>query len=121
MNTQDWSPPLGWTGWISLQSKGISRVFSNTTVKSINSLALSYKTAGMGMCREPAWGIPPVAKVMRKGAWQKAKAEFRPQGSPWIFLSIYPQNQSLPALLYRAFHSSDITGGYFRPPFSGKS
>ena len=31
-NTQDWSP-LGWTGWISLQSKGLSRVFSNTTVQ----------------------------------------------------------------------------------------
>ena len=29
-NTQDWSP-LGWTGWISLLSKGLSRVFSNTT------------------------------------------------------------------------------------------
>ena len=32
MNTQDWSP-LGWTGWISSQSKGLSRVFSNTTVQ----------------------------------------------------------------------------------------
>ena len=32
MNTQDWSP-LGWTGWISLQSKGLSRIFSNTTVQ----------------------------------------------------------------------------------------
>ena len=32
INTQDWSP-LGWTGWISLQSKGLSRVFSNTTVQ----------------------------------------------------------------------------------------
>ena len=31
-NTQDWSP-LGWTGWISLHSKGFSRVFSNTTVQ----------------------------------------------------------------------------------------
>ena len=31
-NTQDYSP-LGWTGWISLQSKGLSRVFSNTTVQ----------------------------------------------------------------------------------------
>ena len=31
MNTQDWFS-LGWTGWISLQSKGFSRVFSNTTV-----------------------------------------------------------------------------------------
>ena len=32
MNTHDWSP-LGWTGWISLQSKGLSRVFSNTIVQ----------------------------------------------------------------------------------------
>ena len=32
MNTQDWTP-LGWTGWISLQSKRLSRVFSNTTVQ----------------------------------------------------------------------------------------
>ena len=32
MNTQDWSP-LRWTGWTSLQSKGLSRVFSNTTVQ----------------------------------------------------------------------------------------
>ena len=36
MNTQDWCPkghPKGWTGWISLQSKGLSRVFFNTTVQ----------------------------------------------------------------------------------------
>ena len=32
MNTQDWSP-LGWTGWLSLQSKRLSRVFSNNTVQ----------------------------------------------------------------------------------------
>ena len=32
MNIQDWFP-LGWTGWIFLQSKGLSRVFSNTTVQ----------------------------------------------------------------------------------------
>ena len=32
VNTQDWSP-LRWTGWISLQSKGLSRVFSNTMVQ----------------------------------------------------------------------------------------
>ena len=40
MNIRDWSP-LGWTGWISLQSKGLSRVFSNTIVQ-INSLVLSF-------------------------------------------------------------------------------
>ena len=32
MNTQDWCP-LGWTSWIFLQSKGLSRVFSNTTLQ----------------------------------------------------------------------------------------
>ena len=32
MNIQDWFP-LGWSGWISMQSKGLSRVFSNTTVQ----------------------------------------------------------------------------------------
>ena len=39
-NTQGWSP-LEWTGWISLQSKGLSRVFSNTTVQKHQFLALS--------------------------------------------------------------------------------
>ena len=34
VNIQDWFP-LGWTGWISLQSKGLSRVFSNTTVQKL--------------------------------------------------------------------------------------
>ena len=41
MNTQDWFP-LGLTGFISLQSKGLSKVFCNTTVQSINSSALSF-------------------------------------------------------------------------------
>ena len=41
MNIQDWSP-LGLTGWISLQSKGLSRVFSNTTVQKHHSLVLSF-------------------------------------------------------------------------------
>ena len=41
MNIQDWFP-LGWTGWISLQSKGLSIIFSNTTFKSINSSMLSF-------------------------------------------------------------------------------
>ena len=41
MNNQDWSP-LGWTDRISLQSKGLSRVFSNTKFKSINSSVLSF-------------------------------------------------------------------------------
>ena len=41
MNTQHWSP-LGWTGWISLQSKGLSRVFSHTTVQKHRFFSLSF-------------------------------------------------------------------------------
>ena len=47
MNTQDWSP-LGWTGWMSLQPKGLSRVFSNTTSRSkvwLNHLCLQLQNA----------------------------------------------------------------------------
>ena len=41
MNTQDWSP-LGWTGWVSLQSKGLSRIFSNTTVQKHQFFSFSF-------------------------------------------------------------------------------
>ena len=41
MNTQDWSP-LGWTGWISLQFKTLSRVFSNTTVQKLQFFGFLY-------------------------------------------------------------------------------
>ena len=41
MNIQDWFP-LGWTGWIYLKSRGLSRVFSNTQFKSNNSSAFSF-------------------------------------------------------------------------------
>ena len=43
MNTQDWFP-LGWTGWISLQSKGLSRVFSNTTVQKHQFFCAQHET-----------------------------------------------------------------------------
>ena len=41
MNTQDWSP-WGWTGWISLQSKWLSRVFSNTRVQKHQFFLLTF-------------------------------------------------------------------------------
>ena len=41
MNIQDWSP-LGWTDWISLLSKGLSRVFSNTTVQKHQFFSAQY-------------------------------------------------------------------------------
>ena len=50
MNIQDWFP-LGWTSWISLQSKGLSRLFSNTTVRKqqffgMGQLSHPYMTSG---------------------------------------------------------------------------
>ena len=41
MNIQDWFP-LGWTVWISLQSNGLSRAFSNTTVQTVKNEMLNY-------------------------------------------------------------------------------
>ena len=54
MNTQDWSS-LGWTGWISLQSKGLSRVFSNTTVQKHQffSTQLSLQSIHMWLLEKP--------------------------------------------------------------------
>ena len=46
MNTLDWFP-LGWTGWISLQSKGLARVFSNTTVWSRLNVACFFQNERM--------------------------------------------------------------------------
>ena len=48
MNTQDWSP-WGWTGWISFQPKGLSRVFSNTTVQ-------KHQFQGRNRHREQTYG-----------------------------------------------------------------
>ena len=45
MNIQDWFP-LGWTGWISLKSKGLSRVFSNTTVQKHQFFSAQLSTNG---------------------------------------------------------------------------
>ena len=49
-------------------------------------------------------GNPAHGKGHEEGGLTKRKGGIRPQGSPWIFLSIYPQNQNLSALLYYAFH-----------------
>ena len=54
INTQDWSR-LEWTGWISWQSKGLLRVFSNTTVQKINSLALSFFYSPTVTSRQDYW------------------------------------------------------------------
>ena len=58
MNIQDWSP-LGWPGWISLQSKGLSRVFSNTTLQKHQFFSLAYPISNRHFkfltCRPDSW------------------------------------------------------------------
>ena len=55
VNSQDWSP-LGWTAWISLQSKGLSRVFSNTTVHKHKFPCIRGQTVSENNFQE-AWGL----------------------------------------------------------------
>ena len=84
MNTQDWFP-LGWTGWISLQSKGLSRVLGAST------------------------GDPIHDKVM----WKRPdKQGFRTQGIPQTCSSIYPRTRiCLSYHLVPFTNSSDINRG----------
>ena len=50
-------------------------------------------------------GNPACGKGHEERGLTKRKGEIRPRGNPlWAFSSIYPQNQSLPALLHYAFH-----------------
>ena len=75
MNTQDWSP-LGWTGWLSLQSKGLSRVFSNTTVQKEGKAAWVFLSHGPGgrvltVCLEPV------------GLACRVCLEIQSAGKPW--------------------------------------
>ena len=78
MNTQDWSP-LEWTGWISLQSKGLSRVFSNTTVQ-------KHQFCQCGRCKRR--GINPwVGKMPWRREWQPTSVflprKFVDRGAWW--------------------------------------
>ena len=75
MNTQDWSP-LGWTGCISLQSKGLSRVFSYTTVQIlwrsaffIVQLSHSYMTTGKTIALTRGTFVDKVMSTMSPGSW----------------------------------------------------
>jgi len=61
-------------------------------------------------CWGPAWGTPPMAKVMRKEARHTQRRDGA-SGDPWKFSSIYPHNQSLPTLLLCALPYTWLYGG----------
>ena len=64
MNTQDWSP-LGWTGWISLQSKGLSRVFSNTYASVKWQMATTHRSPYCPKIIKIVHIIPPNAQKLK--------------------------------------------------------
>ena len=71
MNIQDWFP-LGWTGWISLQSKGLSRLFSNTTVSKASillALSLPYGPTLTSICDYWRLGVISVKKKKKRPIW----------------------------------------------------
>ena len=72
-------------------------------------------------CQEPAWGIPPMAKVTSKRP-DRQRQDQALRKPPWAFLSIYPQTRICLSYYFMTFTNvSDINRGYPQPPFSGKS
>ena len=69
MNTQEWSP-LGWTGWISLQSKGLSRVFNTTVQKhqpSTNKTATTWDFPGGTLVKDPPCNAGDAGSILAWG------------------------------------------------------
>ena len=76
----------------------------------------------MKKCREPEWGIPLLAKVMRKEAWQYTKAGSGLRGPPGFSWASTPKTRvCLPYCIMLSTYSSDIMGGYPPPHFTEKS
>ena len=81
-NTQG-SSPLEWTGWISLQSKGLSRVFSNTTVQKHQffgtQLTVAYQAPlSMGFSRQEYWKGLPFPSPMHESEKRKWSCSVMP-------------------------------------------
>ena len=83
MNIQDWFP-LGLTGWISLQSKGLSRVFSNTTVQkhqffSLSLLHVQALKSIYDYWKNHSFGVMPISKmrgvVLKRKKRERAKTQ----------------------------------------------
>ena len=120
MYTQDWSP-LGWTGCISLQSKGLSRVFSNTTVQKHQiSSAQIYKVVSSAYLRLliflPALLIPACASsssvfLMMYSAYKLNKQDdnIQPWYTPFLFASWQIVGETMETVTDFIFLGSRIT------------
>ena len=87
MNTQDWSP-LGWTGWISLQSKGLSRVFSNNTVQKHQffNTQLSYSLTLTSI--HDYWKMPRSKRLLISWLWSPSAVILEPKKIKSLIISI---------------------------------
>ena len=92
MNIQDWLP-LGWTGWISLKSKGLSRVFSNTIILSAAQIIfldfnldhvilkkcltfLKEKIKVLRLANRPCEGCPSLSRYLSNLQWASSSSYF---------------------------------------------
>ena len=99
-NTQDWSP-LEWTGWISLQSMGLSRIFSNTTVQKHQFLSNSY----FKFLLPPPYMV--LQETVKRIIWREARRVFL--GTPHQATG-KPRVTGLPAWLRIVLHSDFSPG-----------
>ena len=98
INIQDWFP-LGWTGWISLQSKGLSRVFSNTTVQKHQFFGAQLSSDSIFKSRDIT--LPTKVRLVKAmdfpvvmygcESWTIKKAEWWWTGSPGVLQSMGSQ------------------------------
>ena len=108
MNIQDWFP-LGWTGWISLQSKGLSRVFCNTTVqKHEPSVSLFFLAA--------PYGVPDLSSSTRN--WTLASCSGSTRRNHWtsreVLDHLFLLSQNVFILFWNLVHlHSQVTDEFF--------
>ena len=102
MNIQDWSP-LGWTGWISLLFRGLSRVFSNTTVQKHQFFGTQLSLQSNSHIH--TW--PLVCSVMSNSLWPHGLQYARlPCPSPTP--RVYPNSRPLSQWCHPAISSSVV-------------
>ena len=115
----DWATEL--TDWTDAPYIGAPQYIRQTLTDIKGEIASN--TNNSGRCREPVWGITPMAKVMRKEAWHYAKVGTSLRGPPGDSQASTPKTRV--CLLYCVMlstYSSDINRGAVPPPpFSGKS
>ena len=104
---ESWAPK-NWCFWTMVLEKTLKSLLDSKEIKSVHPKGnQSWIFIGRtDACWGPAWGTPPMAKVIRKEAWHTQRHD-QASGNP-LFPSIQPPNQSL---FHALTYTSDFTGG----------